>query len=289
MKTTLIIILSLLIIATTGGSYYYYWVYQPKQYAEQIVAVYTKLEAAGLKPDTSTLKDKNDYQAAIKVLDERVGLLTRTQTDLAAIKPPKSFAHIHADMTDFVAFLLKQHREAQGMVVFFSKAHDLLTQFEATKEVFSMPQKNNIVTAGDLQKFWEKHIAEIKVTGKELFAAEVAGLKEPSFLELKSSWEKALPAADVLLDIVRSFNPKLPIEQAGNALSAAQQKKFQKNMEDVGPHVEKFYKLLNAALDKESAYDILAFRFSPIPQTDMSEQIFKISNIIQDLKNMYLR
>ena len=175
------------------------------------------------------------------------------------------------------------------MVVFFSKAHDLLTQFEATKGVFSTPQKNSIVTAGDLQKFWEKHIAEIKLTGKELFAAEVIGLKDPTFPAFKASWEKALPAADVLLDIVRSFNPKLPIEQAGNALSAAQQKKFQKNMEDVGPHVEKFYNLLKATVDKGSAYDILAFRSSALSQTEMSEKTFKVSNIMRDLRNMYVR
>ena len=289
MKTTFIIILSLLVIATAGGSYYYYWVYQPRQYAEQIVAVYARLEAVGVKPDTTALKDKNDYPAATKMLDERVNVLTRMRADLAAIKPPKSFVQVHTDITDFVALLSKQHKEAQGVVVFFSQAHDLLTQFNATKESFSTPQRNNIVTAGDLQKFWEKHIAEIRLTGKELFAAEVTGLKDPSFPEFKASWEKALPAADVLLNIVHSFNPKLLIEQADNALSAAQQKKFQQNIENVGPHVEKFYKLLNAAVDKGSAYDILAFRSSALSQTEMSEKTFKVSNIMQDLKHIYLR
>ena len=285
MKTAIIIILSLLIIATAGGSYYYYWVYQPKQYALRVVGVYAKLEAAGLKPDTSTLKDKNDYSGAIKVLDERIDLLTRLQGDLAAIKPPKSFARVHADITDFAALLLKQHKEAQQRGLFFSKVHDLLADSEVFKGEVHVLEKSNITRMGALQKLWKKHLAQDTLMAKELFVMAMPGLTAPSFSELKARYEAALPAADAFSDIILSFNPALDASQAGRAASASMQKKI----ESAGTMIGEFYKLLNAAVDKESAYDILSFRFSSLPQTEMSERIFKISNTIQNLKKIYPR
>lgn len=285
MKTAIIIVLIVVITAVTSGSYYYYRIYQPRQYVRQITAALDPLQAQGFKPGIASLKDKDDYPALAILLDERVVLLAKLSHDLVAISAPVRFAEIHEEIKNFIQFLFDQHNRAQERALFFSKAHILLTNFQALKNMDAAQDSRSIVTVGDFQQFWHKHIAQIQLTGKKLFPVSQSILGSASSTELTTAWNAASSGLDTLLGIINSVNPRLKLEQAGNVLSSLSQKKFQ----DATLAIDRFYRLLEVTLRGGNAYNIATFSFSSLSQTEMSERIFTFSQRIEHLKKIYAR
>lgn len=282
-KTFLIILLIFAVFAVGGGSFYYFEIYQPRTYASLILSLYHKLERVGLQPDTSSLKDKADYENALTILEERINVLESMQDELMRIQVPKRMLDIQKEFTDYLVFTRAQHVHAIQLVSFIKEASKLQ---DATKGMYgsSDSEQNEIVTIGDLQKKLNERIPPIQTIAEKMFNKEVRGLTKPSFTELKVLWENGNPIFDIMLKKIKAANQHTPLSQIGNFFAPLEEKQlaiYNKN-------IEEFIKKLGELITQHSVYDILAFRdFPNVSSTEVSERTLRFYQVIQTLKESY--
>lgn len=281
-KTFLIIFLLSAAIAIGGGGFYYFEVYQPRDYAVSLLALYHKIESKGLQPEASLLSGAADYENAFKVLNGRISMLESIKKDIAAIQAPKRMENYQKEFSEYVDFALPRHERAAILGLFVKAASDLHTSIQAVYG--GGEDREKIKTIGDLQKLWEEHIAKIKSASGEMFRKEIKELEKPSFSELKILWDGASPGFDLIFKKIKTFNPKTPLTQVGNAFSPAEQKR----LNAYAKNSEKLLKELEALTQKYSAYDLLTLRHFPdaTPQ-EASERALKFYQVIQKLKEQY--
>ena len=280
-KTILIIVLTLVVILIGGGSYYYFEIYQPQEYAISLLSLYQKLEGAGLQPDTSSLKNAKDYENAFKILRERTDLLELIRGGFLRMTAPKRMTKTHEEFGSYVDFLLSQHAYAYDLTSFVKNTHELR---EAITGIQGGLDQKKIATMGDLQKFWGERVSKIKTSASMLFAKEIKELSHPSFRELKSLWEEASPAFDLVLRRINAMDPHLPTSNLNNLFTPSDTKQLEKYTKKL----EEFMKKTEALTEQYSAYDLLAFRnFPGISPAEVSERALRFYQIMQDLKQKY--
>ena len=284
MKTILIILLPILALGVVGGSYYYFEIHQPENSARAILAEYQKLESLGFKPDTSRLKDEHDFAKGETVLTERVGQLNTLVESVDALQTIKRLEHVREQLRSFVSLSHSLTAEAEEIVRFYRRATAIQESFAAMQGE-ETSQDALPKTIGDLQKLWNDNAHTIQQEAAELFRVEYSHLAEPSFSELQAGWEKADPGLDFLLKLINSLNSAVSLQHATSLFSASQSSKLEKS----GKDMEAFVKLLDSALEDMNAYDILMFRDSSIiSQTELTERIFALVTIMQELEQRYL-
>lgn len=282
LKTTLIILLVLAAVLIGGGSYYYFEIYQPEKYAASALLLYQKLESAGLQPDTSLLAGAADYEKALKILDGRIKMLESIKKDLAAIETPKKMENYQKEFLEYIDFELLQHKNAASSGLFVKAVSDLYKSIQVIYKVDE--DRTKINTIGDLQKLWDENVVQIKFASIEMFRKEIKELENPSFPELKTLWDGASPVFDLVLKKIKTFDPKLPLGQIGNAFTPAEQKQ----LDIYTKNLEKFLKALETLTQKYSAYDLLAFKYFPdATPAEISERSLKFYQSIQKLKERY--
>ena len=282
LKTTLIILLVLAAVLIGGGSYYYFEIYQPEKYAASVLLLYQKLESSGLQPDTSLLAGAADYEKALKILDGRIKMLESIKKDLAAIEIPKKMENYQKEFLEYIDFELLQHKNAASSGLFVKAVSDLYKSIQVIYKVDE--DRTKINTIGDLQKLWDENVVQIKFASIEMFRKEIKELENPSFPELKTLWDGASPVFDLVLKKIKTFDPKLPLGQIGNAFTPAEQKQ----LDIYTKNLEKFLKALETLTQKYSAYDLLAFKYFPdATPAEISERSLKFYQSIQKLKERY--
>ena len=282
-KTFLIIFLILAVVSISGGSFYYFEIYQPQAYAAFIISLYQKLEHIGLQPDTSSLKDKADYEGAFKILEQRIGLLESMQDELMRIQAPKRMVNVKKEFADYLAFLQTQHAHAIQLASFIKEASKLQ---DVIKDMYGQDtsEQNKIATMGDLQKKLNERIPRIQTAGEKMFNKEVTGLTNPSFTELHTLWENGNPFFDLMLKKIQAISPHIPLSQVGNLFNSSEEKQlniYNKNLEE-------FTKKLDDLIKQHGAYDLLAFRdFPNISSREASERSLEFYQRIKTLKESY--
>ncbi len=283
MKTFLIILLPVLALGIVGGSYYYFEIYQPENAARVILAEYKKIELLGFKPDTSRLKDERDFAMGEEALTERTRALNAMGESVDALQIIKRLEHVREDMRSFVSLSLSLHNNALEAVRFYRHAAAIQEAFAAMQGE-GADQNVSPKTIGDFQNLWNGNARTIQREAEELFRVEYTRLAEPSFSELKASWEKAGAGLDFLMDLLNSLDPAASLQNATSLFSASQSSKLEKS----GKDMEAFTELLDSALEGMNAYDILMFRDSSIiSQTELAERIFALIMTMRELEQRY--
>lgn len=283
-KTILIVILALAVFGIGGGSYYYFEIYQPQQYAESLLSFYQRLQSIGLEPDTSSLKDATDYEAALGVLEARIPILESLKSELSGIKTPGRMANFHNEFSSYLDFALAQHKQAARLGVFIKNANTVLEAVTALKNQDSPQINEENATVGDFQRVLGERFSKIQNSAEALFRDEVTESTQPSFSELKSIWEGASPGIDLFSKKLNALNPRLPVSQIGNLFTPLETQKFQ----GYTKKLEEFLKAIENLVKQYSAYDLLAFRHFPdaTPQ-ESSERALNFYQTIQKLKEQY--
>ena len=280
-KTIFIIMLLVTAISIGGGSYYYFEMYQPRAYSVSVLSLYQKLENAGLQPDTSSLKGATDYESALKVLDDRIGMLTSIKREVSGIKAPRRMVNFHEEFRGHIDFMLSQHEHAGRLGVVVKNANDVQRTIVALQSNESSPIQEKNAVVGDFQKMLGERVSHIQTSAKVFFSEEEKEPIKPSFSELKSLWDGASPGFDLVLRKLHALNPRLPISQVNNMFTSFEQKQ----LEGYNRKIEEFSKAIEDVVKQYSAYDLVAFRYYPnSTPTEASERALRFYQIMQDLK-----
>lgn len=282
-KTFLIIFLILAVFAVGGGGFYYFEIYQPQTYAALLLSLYQKLEHIGLQPDTSSLKNKADYENTLTILEKRIGLLESIQNELARAQAPKRMESIKKEFADYVSSMQAQHVHAIQLASFITKGSELQNAIKSVYDNHALEQ-NNIKTVGDLQTFLGPRIDRIQTAATQLFNKEITERTNPSFAELSSLWKNASPIFDVIFKKIKTMSPNLPMSLARNLSTPSEAEQINA----YNKHLEEFIKKLEHLITQYSAYDILVFHDSShISSTEASERALEFYQRIQTLKEQY--
>lgn len=90
--------------AAASSGYWYFGVYQPaKKYAADVLPIYENFfreSSATFAPNA--LKDKLDFDGARAVLEKRIKIIEKTETELSRLQPPKRMRSVHDNFTTFI-------------------------------------------------------------------------------------------------------------------------------------------------------------------------------------------
>lgn len=282
-KTLFIIALTFAVVGIGGGSYYYFAVFQPRAYAVSALSLYATVETAGLRPDTSSLKDAADYVGALTALRERIKMLESVQTELAGLAAPRRMAHFHAAFVEYADAALLQHARAASLAEFLGSGRELR---DALKQIYASPEPDKIQTIGDIQRLWGERIPRAQTFAEVFFRQEIKEIASPSFAELRALWNEGSPVFDIVLARIRSANPRLSVAQMGTLMTPADTKLLEKRSKKL----EEFLKKLDILLERHSAYDILALRYvQEVSQAEASDRILQFYQIMKELRETYAR
>lgn len=94
MKKVILGIVVLVILGLGGGGYWYFEVYQPRQFAKEVVVIYrdfqVSIRATFNQPDEASVK--KEFLMVVK----------NTQTNLNQLKPPRQMTLVHQN---FIAYM----------------------------------------------------------------------------------------------------------------------------------------------------------------------------------------
>ena len=275
----LVILIVAPVLALMGGGYYYLGVYQPKEYTKQVSRFYENLKSdeQNLGSTTSSIKSSNDYKNATLSLNVIDQFLSEQEAKLNKIKPPL-FGPGKKLHEDFLTLFKSSHEaidDNKRRAEFMVKATELEDVMSPkTSQTFD-PATAKVK---DLQQFYNKWIPEVKQVGNDLFGDgdEAPNLTEVSYDELKTAWEQAEPGFDTLLAAVHSLDPNAPLDPSlllQSQLESGQTK-------EAGDRVNSFNKLLKAAIDNNTASDILSLSSS-------SQSSQQLEQKLQELQKKY--
>ena len=260
-KSTIIISIAVVIGILGFGavSYWYLMMYQPAEYAKAIIRLDEEIKAAGDIFSTPELKGNDDYDGALLVLRQRKDFLEGFQEKFTSLNLPllAKDGQIKEDALRVLEIMLVMNNDAEERALFFVKAKEL-------HEVFELVPEQKGTTIGDVQEYVTEVINQAKEKGQTLFETtffeKTLFEKEPpefdgevSFVQLKSAWEKALPAFDVILPFFLSQDPSLPVTQ---------QAQPPPDVKEASDATQEFIRLLKLVIQNNSAEDIVSYRFT---------------------------
>jgi len=290
MKLVFIIVVLVIISSVFGFGYYYFEIKQPKAYAKTIVALFEKLEmSAGLSLDSSLLSTTTDYFGAADILFQKKESLQEVRHKLSKTEPPRKMKEAHQNLTNSLDFFIFLAGTGQKRADFFKGLNKLNEEIKNLFQSFQArtPARpgtpSDFPTTKEIQNRWKEMVPKIKTAGTQAFGQEAVELKEISFDELKSEWEKNKQNLDILLSLILLFNPNLAVNEAQNVLTSEQTKQGEKAMKEL----QDFQKLLDSLIFKNPAADILNFSFlTSQKQVELSERSIDFFQIIQNLKKI---
>lgn len=290
-KIVIIAVLAVAVLAVGGGSFYYFQIYRPAQYARAIIGIYDRATTEGRTYGEETLNDGADYAGALEAIQHQRSLAERVRTELASRAPPPAMASISKTFEEFLELNFSAFADTEPKAEFFKTAADFqaeMKKFTAVIQPPSQPAGPGPVrlpaapTAGEVKAVWEETIPAMQLLGDALFKREVRGLAEPSYIELEAAWKKAGPGLPVLLNIIRKIKPQERINAVPDYLSKVELTRTEEAFTDIG----KFLDLLESALGKASAFDLVSFRSFP-RQAELSERNFRLLQTIEGLRRDY--
>ena len=100
MRIFAIAIAILLVIISGAGGYWYFEIYQPKQFAREIVSIYVDFQRGirSVAPNHPT-QDRSEIAAAVQRYEE---VVQKTRDKLNTLKPPRKMKPIHKDFVEFL-------------------------------------------------------------------------------------------------------------------------------------------------------------------------------------------
>ena len=290
-KIVIIVFLAIAVLAVGGGSFYYFQIYQPTRYARAVIRIYDAMMAEGMTSGRGALRDDADYAGALDVVRKQRLLAEQIKGELALLKPPPTMADSARAFENFLDMNLAAVASAELQATFFKTAADFRAEMKkitAAIQPESQPTGAGQVrpppapTAGAVRAVWEEAIPRLQSLGNALFTKAVSGFSEPSYAELAAAWQKAGPGLPFLLDVIRKINPEARLNTIPENLSKAELDRSGAAFGDIG----KFSDLLNTALSKASAIDLLSLRaFSQ--QAELSELNFQLMQTVEGLRGDY--
>ncbi len=278
----IIICITLGVLGLGVGGYWYLAIYQPAEYAKALIQVNAEIEAAGDIFSTPELKGNDDYDGALLVLRQRKDFLEGFQEKFTSLNLPllAKDGQIKEDVLRILEIMLVMNNDAEERALFFVKAKEL-------HEVFELVPEQKGTTIGDVQEYVTEVINQAKEKSQTLFETtffeKTLFEKEPpeldgevSFVQLKSAWEEALPAFDVILPFFLSQDPNLP---------ATQNIPFPPAVEEANNKIQEFINLLKLVVQNNSAWDIVSHRFTgDIFQEELDTRNARLQEAIDKLK-----
>ena len=281
--TKILAILLVFIFLVVGGAlgYYYFAVYNQERFAGQLLVFFKDLEKEGQILNKTDVKDSDDYQGAIKILDERRDFLQITKDKLLEIRPPLlgPYRSLTSDISTFFDVQLEITDEAKTKAQFMIK----LVELKQTLEPETAPFNQGTPGVKTVQDFFNERIPMVQNRGDELFKGPTPELSEISFEELKTSWTKTRPAFDKLLSHIRSFDPNDPLDL--NKLNNPESPELKEAVDQVNS----FGRLLDAAISSNSANDLLNYSFAEdmLKEKMGVERMQEVQRKMDELKEKY--
>ena len=276
----LIIFLTFVILAFAGAlGYYYFAVYDQERFAREISSFFQDFEKGGQALNDTNLNGASDYKGAIEIIDRRKTLLQEKKVALTKIRPPLlgQYRNLESDLNETISTLIEVNDEAKSQATFMVSVVDLKNTFEPEDNPFGQKTPN----VNEVQDLFAGIVPEAQRKGDGLFAKTPPRLMEVSFEELKASWTKAMPALSKFLAYVKSLDPALPLNPS--ELNQPKDTELKTAIEDINT----FGRLVDATINKNSAYDILSYRFA---EGDLQTKMSKSSEIqkkIDELRKRY--
>lgn len=286
MKPLIIILIVIGILGSGGAVYWYLTIHQPAEYAKAFIQLDERMKAAGSEVErASTIKDPKDYAGALATIQQSKDLIGEFQEQLSSLNPPffGESKQIHEDASKLLGYMSVMIDDAEQRALFFIQAKELFDLLQID------PGQQGFTNVGEITKFIEDLVGEIKIGCGELFQKESFQLDgEISYDQLEASWEQGRPALDIIVEFLQSQDPNLSVNELGASPESKAIDKSNKKFDD-------FKTLLKKALDENDANDILSFRFSDrfrfsdnvSQEEEMNKLDSRTKDALKNLKNKY--
>lgn len=282
MKRLIITLIVIGVLGLGGTAYWYLAIYQPAEYAKAFIQLDERMKASGREVDrASTIKDPKDYTGALAAIQQSQNLIGEFQEQLSSLNPPffGEGKQIHEDASKLLGYMSIMINDAEQRALFFIQAKELHELLKTD------PGQQKFTNIGEMTKFIEDLVGQIKTKGEELFQKEPFQLGgEISHDQLEAAWEQGEPALDAIVEFLRSQDPNLSVDEIRLSPEAEAIDKSNKKFDE-------FKRLLKAALDENGANDILSFRatdsFRFSDDVSQEEEMNKLDSRTKDaLKNL---
>ena len=272
-----LIFIFLLFAGTLG--YYYFAVYDQERFAREISTFSQDFEKVGQALNDTSVSGTTDYEGVIKITGRRKFFREEKKEDLTKSRPPLlgPFRNLKSDLNEVISTLIEVNTEAKSIASLMMSVFDLKDALEPKDNPFGQ----RTPTVKEVQDLFAGIIPEGQRKGDELFAKTPPRLMEVSFEELKASWNKAKPALSKFLAYVESLDASTPLNLS--ELNQPNDAQLKAAIEDINT----FGRLVDAAINKNSAYDILSYRFA---QGDLQAKMSEVGDVqkkIDELTKKY--
>lgn len=282
MRTTQIFF-TILILLALGAGLFYFTSYQPKQYAMAVLEFYESSNDDYRLLFQASLKEAYDYDGGLKLLEQKTHALANLKKEISDLNPPlfgkskRLQPEFEGLISDFSLIL----GDAEKTMTFLKKAAEFQSLLQPGKNAFPDP---NHPTMGDLAKYMDQKIPEIKDKGTDLFEGPAPKLTDAQeFEKLQNSWLTAEPMLDTLRSMAHRLNPTTSLNSFPTSLLTQQELLANEK-------IENFQRLLREILRSNSANDILNYSFLTVPgmvPPQIAERSERIGKAIAELHEKY--
>lgn len=272
------------LLAICVGAYYYYleFVQSPRD-AKQMVQLYEDLRDSERLLGSRNLQDRWDYGEAIEIMNKREELLVKTQDRLSDIKPAKNIfpqsisprthkiQEVLQNFSSLIEFAIVVNADAKQQAAFLEDSFELLValgrygpRVQRVTEAVLDPRQPR--PAGSILRDWETRTLKAKTIGADLFTEAPPQLNGIDSSQLNIAWETAFAGFDDILAYLRTQDPDTALSSSSTVPQPQTEPERQqfKGIEEVN----QFIILLDAALNNNSAQDMLSYRYT----SDVSRQ-----------------